>query len=135
MTLVYSSQQTEIKGVYCNPHYFKDANKKAKLVFTDNENIKNAYEALDIEVKPLPNKDEDIQIKEWTYPNIENGLIEHWAFPKEVLTKAGKIKKSNETEADLIIKDFGDSVLIDSDWKELYPNEDIELFRITEDVK
>jgi len=127
MVFVYSSKKTDIKGVHCNPKYFCSVNTNASLIYTDNEKIKKAYEFAGIKVKAIAG---DVDT---------DGNVKHWAYPKELLTEKGKLSTRKKAEIKLFNEKFADeikqgTILNDKEWSELYPNEDIELFRITEEV-
>lgn len=135
MIIVYSNKRLNIDGIYCNPIYFNGVNDKASLIYTDKEEIKKAYEYVGIEVKSFNGDAENKKDK----PKNAIDNITHWAYPKELLTQKGKLSSHKKAEIELFNKKFADDVaqgtiLEDEAWEKLHPNDDIELFRITEEV-
>ena len=64
MTVIYSNDAVDnLVGTYVNPARFDGIMIGAKLVYTDDAKIKDAYEEFDIEVKPLTEKTEDTSEK------------------------------------------------------------------------
>ena len=57
MTVIYSNDVLDnLVGTYINPARFDGVERGAKLVYTDDANIKDAYKDYDVEVKPLNEK-------------------------------------------------------------------------------
>ena len=60
MIIIYSNDVVDnLVGTYINPTYFEGIERGAKLVYTDDAKIKDAYKDTDVEVKPLTEKTED----------------------------------------------------------------------------
>ena len=54
MTLVYATKKTKIDGRHIKPSDFSGKPARgAKVVYTDDKRVKDAYEAVGIEVKPI----------------------------------------------------------------------------------
>ena len=57
MTVIYSNDVVDnLVGTYINPARFDGIERGAKLVYTDDAKIKDAYKDTDVEVKPLTEK-------------------------------------------------------------------------------
>ena len=57
MTVIYSNDVVDnLVGTYINPARFDGIAIGAKLVYTDDAKIKDAYKDTDVEVKPLTEK-------------------------------------------------------------------------------
>ena len=57
MTVIYSNDVVNnLVGTYINPARFDGIERGAKLVYTDDAKIKDAYKEYDVEVKPLAEK-------------------------------------------------------------------------------
>ena len=54
MTLIYSNEEVKgLSGGYISPFRFNGVEKGAKLVYTDDVKISNAYKSVNVEVKPI----------------------------------------------------------------------------------
>ena len=57
MIIIYSNDVVDnLVGTYINPARFDGIERGAKLVYTDDANIKDAYKDTDVEVKSLTEK-------------------------------------------------------------------------------
>ena len=57
MNIIYSNKKVEgILGVYANPELFNGDTENVKVCYTDDDKIKEAYEAKGIEVLPVTQK-------------------------------------------------------------------------------
>lgn len=96
MIVIYSSLPVEIESstgqaVYENPSYFAAANRRATLVYTDAPKIRELYEALGVEVKPLP-KPKPVKV-DGTKEKKERAVLERTARDLGI---AGRLPDSDD---------------------------------------
>ena len=61
MTLIYSNEEVKgLSGGYISPFRFNGVEKGAKLVYTDDVKIADAYSKVKIEVKPITVKEKKV---------------------------------------------------------------------------